>query len=261
MSAVAIFSGEFMSFALPPKSQVGYLDPEIANEGQKIFENGEGIAWTPPPQRLVMPDWSQIKKIQHYFNRKDYHVWPAMLYHKDTTETVIAKSTEEASKLGIRYRKTDEDERAKYGKDWVWDWQGDSEWRPYPNKLHGKFNPNKPETGKIYVAPTQPQGQSVDATVAAVMAALKSVAPAAPTSVKSQDWEEFQQFLAFKKAQEKSDILAPADVASDGGELTSNMLSSNQNRDVWIETAEEKGVKIDKRWSVEKIKQAIEKAA
>jgi hypothetical protein len=242
-------------FPLPSKSQVGFLDPSIDGGSQSAND----VNFTPPPEKLVMPDWSQIKKIRHYFGKKNStEFFPAWIYHKDTAEKRIVNSAKEAEELGIGFRATTEDEKTKFGGDYVWDWEDDCMWRPKPGPQHNKFNPNKPETGKTVVWPDRHQSPSVEATVAAVMAALKTAAPSAPASVKSEDWEEFQKYLAFKKA---SDIMAPAEKASDGGELNANALSHNQDRDVWIETAEERGVKIDKRWSIEKIKAAIEKAA
>ena len=49
---------------------VGKLDPEIAGEGQKILSSeGEQLSWSPPPVRPAVPDMSQIKRLQRYFNR------------------------------------------------------------------------------------------------------------------------------------------------------------------------------------------------
>src|SRR6266436_1664891 len=139
-----------MAFVLPPKSQVGVLDLEIAGEGQKvILSDGEQVAWTPPPPRPVVPDWSQIKSIQQYFNRTGYRVWPSWLYHP-TEEARLVKDQDEAAELGVCYREATPDEHNRYGKKHVWDWTNESQWRPTPYHAP-KFDPQKPAQGKVYI--------------------------------------------------------------------------------------------------------------
>src|SRR6185312_6341739 len=111
-----------MVFVLPPKSQVGVIDPEIAGEGVKvIYSDGEQGMWTPPPPRPVMPDWSGIKSIARYFNRTGHAVWPAWLYHP-TEEPRLLKNADEAAELGVCYREATMDEKGRYGRSHVWDW-------------------------------------------------------------------------------------------------------------------------------------------
>jgi hypothetical protein len=249
-------------FSIPPKSEVGVLSPEIAGEGQQIMNSqGEIVNWNPPPQRLVMPDWSQIKKIQKYFNRKDHSDWPSYIYNKDTGETRIMKNAEEAAQFGIGIRKRNEDEAARFGAGNTWDWEKDSPWRPQPSAKHVKPDPKS--TGKILVETSRPQvsmEQTVAAVVAAVTERMKGQTPSAPSNVSNSDWDEFQRFIAFKKASELTGMEKP-EKAVDGGEINANALSDGQEKNLWIEEATSRGIKVDKRWSVDRIKAEVEKAA
>ena len=242
-----------MTFVLPPKSQVGYLDQSL-DEGQKIIlSDGEQISWTPPPERLVMPDMSQIKALRKYFGRKGGSTFPAWLYHKSTDEARIVKNANEAAELGVCYREATDEERARYGITALWDYREDSEWRSIPNKKHVKFDPSKPGTGKIYVMPAAHSAQSqnslieslVPAVAAAVAQSLKATTTA-PATIDAAQWEAFLAFQAFQKTNEV--VNEAADMMDDG-------------REGWLEEAERLGVRVDKRWSTQKIKEAVAKAA
>ena len=264
-----------MVFTLPPKSEVGYLDPEIAGEGVKVIHSdGEQVNWTPPPVRPVMPDWSQIKSIQKYFNRSGYQTWPSWLYHP-TEAPRIVKNAEEAGELGVCYREATDDERAKYGKKTVWDWADDSKWRPTPYERDLKFDPTKLGQGKTYI-PTAPnprvaQHELVEALIpqvaAAVAQALKATGPSAPAHIDPKQWDAFLQFQAFQKTAETVDALkeeSDASLASAHTNALSAVYSEDDDADersLWIDEAKRLNVKIDGRWSLERIKEAVEKAA
>lgn len=234
-----------MPFELPPKSKVGYLDPEIAGEGQKvILSDGTVETWNAPAPKPVMPDWSQIKSIARYFNRTGYAVYPAWLYHP-TEEPRLVKNADEAAELGVCYRKASVDERGRYGLDSVWDWKEDSQWRPKP---HGpiKFDPLHPGTGKTYMAapqnPATAQHQLLEALIPAVAAAvaksLQSNGPAAPASIAPADWDEFVKFKAWQQASAAVEIVAgetgdagepapaPAAEPTDATKATANALAA-----------------------------------
>jgi hypothetical protein len=258
-----------MTFQLPPRSQVGYLDPEVAGEGQKvILSDGEQVNWSPPPVAPVMPDWSTIKSIRHYFNRTGYAVYPAWLYHPSEAPRLV-KNAQEAAELGVCHREATIDERGRYGLSHVWDWQDDSQWRPKP---HGatKFDPANPGQGKFFVAtPPNPAiarnellAELVPAVAAAVATALKSTGQGAPANIDPNDLDEFLQFQAWKKAQGMIEA-ATADETTDelpqGSAL--NALSPAQERAAWEDEARVKGVKVDKRWSLDRLKAEVQKAA
>ena len=211
-----------------------------------------------------MPDWSGIKSIARYFNRTGYAPYPAWVFHKNGEQKLL-KNSDEAMALGIYYREATQEERNRYGRQAVWDWKEDCDWRPNPWEGNVKFNPNRPETGKnVVLAAANPAHAQHDLVrmivpevAAAVAQALKGSAPGAPPNIDPADWAEFQQFLAFKKSSEAVNALADATGKED---LTQTGVTDDQERSVWIEEAEERGIKIDKRWSLARIKQEIDKA-
>lgn len=244
-----------MNFVIPPKSEVGVLDPSIANEGVKVATLSEGTAeeWTPPEIKAAFPDWSQVPKLKKYFGRKGGPVYPAWLFHPSEGDKLV-QNAEDAGKLGVVYRKATDDERFQFGHQSVWDWkrgEDDLKWRPFPQQRR-KFDPHHMETGKIYQASatsSQPNIESLVAAVtASVLAAMKASAPAAPTHVNTKEWDEFLEFQAFKKTTETVNALA-----TEGEE--------EDDRASWIAEADRLGLKVDKRWSTERLKSEVQSKA
>lgn len=245
-----------MSFVLPPKSSVGYLDPEIAGEGEKAqLSDGENMSWTPPPEKLVMPDWSQIKSIRQYFGRKGGPVYPAWLFHPTEPDTLV-KNAAEAAALGVMYRKATQEERERYGHESVWDWETDSKWRPRPQRAP-KFDPMNMGTGKIYqAAPHNPVGAQerlieslIPAVAAAVAQSLKATGPSAPATIDPKQWEAFLAFQAFQKTTAAVNALAD--------EADAEEATAADDHSLWVGEAERLGMKIDKRWSTERLKSEV----
>ena len=257
-------------FVLPSRKEVGYLDPEIANEGSKvILQDGEVVSFNPPPPKPVMPDWSQIKSIRHYFNRTNLKQFPAWLYHP-TEGARIVKDEFEAAELGVCYREATTDEKGRYGQTHVWDWKDDSKWRPKPYPENLKFNPNKMQQGKIYVpTPQEPRAANrelletvLPEVTAAVVAALRSQGSVNPDKIDPKQWEEFIAFQAWKKTQEAIDDV----VNNPGGDLPlqGNALSLSKDDEEYnqlVADATAKGIKVDKRWSLGRLKEEMQKAA
>lgn len=263
---------------LPKGSARLALDPEIANEGAKviagdkiILSNGEQVAWTPPPEKLVMPDLSNVKSLRHYFGQRGYQVYPAWLYNQDGRQALV-KNAAEAGEYGVVYRKATVDERNRYGLKDVWDWEEGSGWRPNP-WTDAKFDPKNPGAGKtvIYSAPDPKIAQHelvsalIPAVAAAVAQSLKASGPAAPASVDGATWDEFLAFQAWKKAEEAVKSVAPEVITEEiredepsGHELL-NALSPEQDRILWEEEAKRIGVKVDGRWSLERLKSEVQK--
>jgi hypothetical protein len=266
-----------MTFVLPPREKVGYLDPEVAGEGQKVLlSDGETVNWSPPPAKTVTPDWSTIKSIRHYFNRTGHAVWPAWLYHP-TEAARIVKNAKEAAELGVCYREASIDERGRYGLTHVWDWTEESQWRPKPHAPL-KFDPANPGQGKMYVATPPNPGIAqnellrdlVPLVTAAVVGALKGTGGAsAPATVDPAEWEKFLAFQAWQKSQEVVEAVATAaegDAGAGGpqGDLPQGSAlnaSPEDERAAWEREAEAKGVKIDRRWSLDRLKAEVQKAA
>lgn len=254
-----------MAFVLPSRADVGVLDPEIAGEGERVIHSdGEQISWTPPPAKPVMPDWSQIKSIRKYFGRTGHQVWPAWVYHP-TEQPRLLKNADEGATIGICYRDATMDERSRYGHKAVWDWSEDCLWRPQPYPGTQKFDPQKPGQGKTYMpaAPNPAVAQNallealIPTVTAAVVTALKANGPGAPANIDPQQWEAFLQFQAFQKTaaavdEVKRDVAVNALAAGSDAETEWSL---------WEEEARSKGIKVDGRWSLERLKSEVEKAA
>lgn len=261
---------------LPPRGSVGYLSAEVAEEGQKIIlGNGEEVAWVPPPEQLSIPDWSKIKTIRHYFGQRPHRPYPAWFYHPKEKPKLVKDAAQAHSELGIFYRKATIDEKGRYGLDAVWDWNEGVEWRPQPWPDTQKFDPANPGQGKTYIATPQNPAIAQHALVemlipqvaAAVAQALKSSGPAAPANIAPKDWDEFIEFQAWKKAQEtvnsevETALTGAPDEQPDEAVNALNKLSPDQERTMWEEEAVARGVKVDGRWSLDRLKSEVEKAA
>lgn len=252
-----------MNFVLPPKSKVGYLDPEIAGEGQQvILSDGDAVQWTPPPVKPVIPDLSEVKSLKKYFGRTGFAPYPAWLYHK-TEQPRLVKNADEAMELGVCYREASDDEQMRYGKKALWDWQDDAEWRPNPwprtlSPFGVGLNESRPGTGKTVIHPEKStaamQNDLVERLVTQLLPKVMENSGNKPASVDKDEWADFLQFQAFKKAGQ-----AVAQAASVGALQPD--ASEGDDRALWLAEAERLDVHIDKRWSVEKIKAAVEKAA
>jgi hypothetical protein len=251
----------------PPLSEVGYADEEILKEGQPVLlDNGEEVMWNAPLPKPVMPDWSGIKSIQKYFNRRGFFPYPTWVYHPEHEPRVV-KNAEEAKTLGVIYRKANEDETARYGLKAVWDWLDGSKWRTTPYERDRAFNPAKPGPGKtvihatpnVHVAQNDLVNKLIPEVAAAVATALKMAGPSVPASVDPREWSEFQEFMAWKKSSEAVNELAKHAEARPGHD--ENALSDEEERALWESEAVAKGIKIDGRWSLERLKTEVLKAA
>jgi hypothetical protein len=273
-----------MTFVMPPRSQVGHLDPEIAGEGQKvILSDGDVVTWTPPPVKPVVPDYSQIKHLQKYFGRVGTQAWPAWVYHP-TEPARLLKDAHEAAELGICFRETTAEEKAQFGGlKYRWAWKDDCLWRPQPYASNVvPFDPRHWAHVKNYVAqPANPaiaQNALLEALIplvtSAVVTALHGARQNAPAHVDPVQWEKFLQFQAWQKsaqtvealveeaASPKTDKLPLAGntLVTDNGAAIGNALASDE-RAAWEQRAHHKGIKVDGRWSLERLKAEVEKAA
>jgi hypothetical protein len=241
-------------------------------------EGDADVAYSPPPEKLSMPDWSAIKSIRKYFGRRDYQVFPAWFYHP-TEEPRLMKTSDHARReIGAFYRPATIDEKGRTGLSHVWDWEEGSLWRAHPYGVQ-KFDPSRPAQGKLYVAsapnPVIAQNAMIEALIpqvaAAVAQALKATGPSAPAHIDAAQWDAFLQFQAFQKTAEAVDKVktenALAVGPSSGEEMAEeiepeaavNNLSPDEQRQLWAAEAERKGIKVDGRWSLDRLIQEIEK--
>jgi hypothetical protein len=208
----------------------------------------------------VIPDVSQVKSIRHYFNRRNLPIWPAWLYHP-SKKPLLVRNAEEAAEIGVCYRDATVDERGKYGRSHVWDWKDDCLWRPNPYDV-GKIDPSNPGTGKTLsqppanpiVAQNAMIADLVPAVAAAVVQSLKSSSSVAPENIDKAQWEEFLKFQAWKKTSEATNALTSDNISS------FTFARDNQERILLEQEATRKGIRIDGRWSLDRLKAEVEKA-
>jgi hypothetical protein len=211
-------------------TMVEYLDPEIANEGQSV-NNWQPGAWTNAPatsdeeyQPDIEPphiqDYAAFKKHKHYrqyFRAYRYVPFPAWMYHA-TQEPKLVKSKEEVAALG-------------------------PEWSPTPLKpridMTGKSLPVKSETQRlaevVATALAAKQGTApIDATaIAAIVAAVMAALP---------------QGTQQKPAEpDLESLMPPLDATAD----------ETIERKALLELAEKEGIKVDGRWSNQRIKKEL----
>jgi len=205
------------------------------------------------------------------------------IYHPNEPYRVV-KNEHEAAELGVCYRDATADETARTGAQKVWDFrdpgQSANGWRPQPYPKDLKFDPLKAGPGKTFqpapVNPAAAQNAMVEALIpqvaAAVAQALKLAGPGAPASVDAKQWDEFLAFQAWQKTQEvvKSEgvvLNAFTEALGDPpGLVGGNVAYVEDGHEesefaAWRAEAEAKGIKVDKRWGLARLKEEVEKAA
>lgn len=245
--------------------QVQYLDLEIANEGESAD------AWQPFVTKPNIPTYEGIKSIRKYFPQFSgvpykHQAFPLHLYHQ-TKPPVLARHADEArQKFGVEWREATHEERSKGFPAYTWDYSAQTPgsalegWRTVP--YHTKFDPMNPDTGKeVRLSPDKAPSQSemIAAVVAAVVAQMgggKGNALAVPVAaaVVSADYAEFLAFKAWKTAHGK-----PADGEAPAVSTSATLLSPVEEKNLLIEAANTKGVKVNKGWSIDQIKRELDK--
>lgn len=262
---------------------VQYLDPEIANEGIKVVPgaNGaleEGEEYQPFVEEPHIPDYKSFKTPKHplskYFRPYKHKAFPAIFYRADGA-TKMVSSIEDATKLGCRLGTAEEGFR----------WHCTGEWVAKPFAAHTKFDSTKLGTGKAQPPPTQTEAMSkaiadalksvqsgasavtdqVSTIVAAVIAAMKMIGapaavPEAPVVASAAGAAEAAKPapVAAAPAPPPAAEADPLDIPLALRRTPTVELSAEEKKKLLIEAAEEKGVKIDKRWSFERITQELE---
>lgn len=230
---------------LPSRDEMrrtGGLSPEIAGEGEAVLFTGTlgGMQVRMPAAKPIYPDLSEIKCIRPLFFREGFEPFPVMLHHP--TEESRLFTAEEAEKVGFRYVKPTPYEVAKYK---LSDARGLEQrdegclWREEP---YGplRFDPSRPESGKCYTAPhTDPATM-----LARVLQQNSGQQSAAQTVV----LERLAGLIA--------EALGPRPVAPTETEEQPNPLLPS--RDFLEAEAGSLGLKVDGRWSNEKLAQKLD---
>ena len=255
-------------FELPPHYKpnynAGYLTPEIAGEGERvIMSDGEVRTFRPPPPKPIIPDWSQIKQIAHYFQQKTHiQIYPAWLYHVTGAEPDrLVKNADEAADLGVCFREATQEEFGRYRQHYVWDWMDDSPWRPTP-QVRTKFDPQQPGLGKTYIDPLSNPATHQTALLQALVNAMQKANPAAAASELDPDaLREFLQFQAWRKQQAPAAPQSEMTASPPTSESALGPTSEDDERAAWEAEAIRKDIKIDGRWSLETLKAKVQEAA
>lgn len=214
-------------------TKIEYLDPEIANEGLSADE-------APDIEEPHINDYATLKKhkhYKHYFKPYIFQPFPAHIYHATEGEKVVGDA-KTAAQYGVSYNKEDSH------------WVCEKDWKVKP-VIPRKANPN--DTGKTLVGTTAQQSalgtnELMAQILQQILKGQGSVAPALATAI--ADDKEYQDYLAFKKMK-----------ASAEKPILDAELPPVDEKALLIEAAESRDVKIDKRWSIERIKTELDKVA
>lgn len=214
--------------------KVEYLDPEIANEGSS--------ADAPVPMEPAhVFDYAPLrthKTYAKYFAPHTYQRYPAIFYHKNGEQRIVATHDEASELAGVR--------PVKGG------WVCDGDWFDTESDAH----PVKPAidgAGKSLVAASASQvAGGTNEIMAQILQKLtdngvpsNKVVPAIAAAM-AED-KEYQDYLAFKRMRDAS---LTADVID---------LPADDQKAILIELAKEKGIKLDKRWGLDTIKAELDK--
>jgi hypothetical protein len=218
---------------------IEYLDPSIANEGfhAEKYNPGawadavpDGEDWQPDIEEPHIYDYKAFKKHKHYgkyFRPYRYVPFPAWMHHA-TLESKLCQNKEEVAALGPGWsREPQQHKIVMVGK--ALPIKTDTQRLAETIALGMERQPQLTGTGPI-------DATAIAAIVAAVLAATQSqrAAPMAP-------------------------VVETATVVEDEPETEPQAAAAAPSieRMAMLELAEKEGIKIDKRWSDERIKTAL----
>lgn len=248
---------------------VDYLDPEIANEGQAaVLPEGEFQA---PREKPHIPDYSWLKptdKLAKYFPAISgipykHQVWPVWLYHPTEKPRLIRdivlqdgegartlkSAAEQAKELGVSWRKSTPQEISEGFPLFRWSYTG--QWRAVPYV----GGPDIRGAGKTLPPPSQSE-----VIAGAVATAMAQVAKHGNGQTMQADMVGtiVAAVVAAMKTQEMAPQAAsvPAQSAS---EAPAGEISAEQEKALLIESARARDIPIDKRWSLDRLKDELSK--
>lgn len=255
-----------------------YLDPEIANEGEVATMPGDSGFQT-PMEKPHIPDYSWLKptdKLAKYFPHISgvpyrHRPWPAWLYHQTEPARLIQDSytredpprlvktaTDQAKELGVVFRKSTPVEISQGFPPFRWEFTG--EWRSTP--FGG--GPDPKAYGKTLPPPSQNE-----VIASAVAAAMRMAGTASPSGNVEMIGAVVAAVMAAMKAQNGTAADAASATQGSMANTTSALtgtpqqqplaLSPDEEKQVLVDAAKEKNIKVDGRWSVERIKEELEK--
>lgn len=245
---------------------VEYLDPAIAGEGQAVDENGNTIGEWVVPAQATIPNYDGLrksKKFGKYFQpygtpSRPHQVFPAWLYHPKHEAVIVRNAGEALAKYGCSYRDTTREEQIRGFPPKVWDYSTQtaeqSGWRavPYADKPHIDDS-----CKNVVVEPSKgpSQGELISSVVAAVVAQMQAKAAAGTNALAAAnpaDDPRYAEFLEFQKWK-------AAKSAEPSREPQPSLLHPDEEKRMLKEAAASRGIELDGRWSVERMKQELDK--
>jgi hypothetical protein len=220
---------------------IEYLDPEIANEGQRADD-----AFVVSPKPHVW-DYAPLKEHKHYgkyFAPKPFREWPAVIYNHKTGEEKTVGDAGAAARYGVSYNR---DTRFPH-------YVCTGDWKDEPKSQKIDFK----AAGKSLV--TASAAQSTSDTMTEILKRLIE-SNTAPSSAMAED-KEYQDYLAFKRMQASApkEVVVVAEPVIERSEPEEEFeLSEGDQKEILVGLAKEKGIKADGRWSLDRLKAELDK--
>lgn len=220
--------------------KIEYLDPEIAGEGERA--DNAFVA----PKRPHVWDYAQLKEHEYYgkyFADRPFRAFPAWIYNHKTGETKIVGDAKAAAQYGVSYNTTSRFHHYECTGDWM----------DEPKK---GMKADVTISGKSLVSASSAQAANTTAeTMAQILQKLIADKASPELSEAISADKEYQEYLAFKRAQSKK-----APVEDTLLEFKAEFPAIDEKA-ILIEAAASRDIKVDKRWSIDRIKSELDKAA
>jgi hypothetical protein len=175
------------------------------------------------------------KHFGRYFAPHVFKPFPAWIYHATEPERIV-KTAKEAKEFGVVYDL--EDNRYICSGDWK-------------TKPVVKKKPDVHASGKSMVTSERAQGGASLEIMAQILQQMQkgqAAPPALNEAIKADpDYAAFVEFKAWKAAQDAPKL----------GEVAGE-LSAAEQKEILVNLAKEKDIHVDKRWSLERIKEALD---
>lgn len=211
-----------------PRDTSDFLDPELTGGDEE---------YQPQINKPHIPNYVFLEehpKYGKYFRHKAFQPWPSILYHKDG-RTVIVKNAKEAAEFKVSYLK--DESRLEFKGDW--------RSRPFEAPIH-----QSQITGKTLVAKSGGKDTGTADLIAALLANQNRAAPVVDIK-QDPEYAEFLKFKAFKAGTEKgTDKVA---------QKNPDEIAADEKKAALLKVAEDHGIKIDKRWTLDRIEEELEK--
>ena len=228
-----------------------YLDPSIRDEGEAATDWHPGAGPAPIPDMVKM--LGNHKHYGRYFAPHVFKPFPAWIYHATESEFIV-RTAKEAKEYGVIYD-TDDNRYVCSG-----------EWKTRPVKKH---KPIMDGAGKSVISSERAQGGASLEIMAQILQQMQkgtAAPPALAEAVKADpDYAAFVEFKKWKEAQSPTEFAAALAAApaptTDRLHEIAGFISDAEQKEILIGLAKEKEIHVDKRWSLDRIKSALDDAA